>query len=828
MIIKVNVTLLRQFLRLYCPSKLIIWLTHDVFLISLLFRIVSSQNQFHSPMFMINKVNVTLLIQFLRLYCLSKLIIWLSYYVFLISLLFRIVFSQNQFHLPLFMIIKVNVTLLKQFLDLYCPSKLIIRLTHIVCLISLLFMFFSSLNQYHLPLFMINDVNVTLLRQFLGLYCLSKLIIRLTHDVFLIEFLFRIVCTENQFHLPLFMINKVNVTLLRQFLGLYCLSKVIIRLTHDVFLISLLFRIVSIQNQFHFPLFMINKVNVTLLRQFLCFYCLSKLIIRLTHDVFLISLLFRIVSSQKQFHLPLFKIIKVNVTLLKQFLGLYCLSKLIIRLTHDVFIISLLFRIVSIQNQFHLPLFMIIKVNVTLLKQFLDLYCPSKLIIELTHIVCLISLLFMFFSSLNQYHLPLFMINDVNVTLLRQFLGLYCLSKLVIRLTHDVFLIEFLFRIVCTENQFHLPLFMINKVNVTLLRQFLGLYCLSKVIIRLTHDVFLISLLFRIVSIQNQFHFPLFMINKVNVTLLRQFLCFYCLSKLIIRLTHDVFLISLLFRIVSSQKQFHLPLFKIIKVNVTLLKQFLGLYCLSKLIIRLTHDVFIISLLFRIVSIQNQFHLPLFMNNKVNVTLLRQFICFYCLSKLIIRLTQDVLLISLLYRIVSSQNQFHLPLFKIINVNVTLLKQFLGLYCHSKLIIWLTHDVFLISLLFRIVSIQNQFHLPLFMIKKVNVTLLRQFLCFYCLYKLIITLTHDVFLISLLVRIISSQNQFHLPLFKIVKVNVTLLKQFLGLYCLSKLIIWLTHDVLLISLLFRIVSIQNQFHLALFIINKVNVTLFTL
>ena len=120
-------------------------------------------------------------------------------------------------------------------------------------------------------------------------------------------------------------------------------------------------------------------------------------------------------------------------------------------------------------------------------------------------------------------------------------------------------------------------------------------------------------------------------------------------------------IISLLFRIVSSQKQFHLPLFMIIKVNVTLLKQFLDLYCLSKLIIRLTHDVFLISLLFRIVSIQNQFHLPLFMINKVNVTLLRQFLRLYCLSKLIIWLSYDVFLKSLLFRIVSSQNQFHLP-----------------------------------------------------------------------------------------------------------------------------------------------------------------------
>ena len=65
---------------------------------------------------------------------------------------------------------------------------------------------------------------------------------------------------------------------------------------------------------------------------------------------------------------------------------------------------------------------------------------------------------------------------------------------------------------------------MINKVNVTLLRQFLGLYCPSKLIIRLTDDVFLISLLVRIVSNLNQFYLPLFMINKVNVTLLKQFL----------------------------------------------------------------------------------------------------------------------------------------------------------------------------------------------------------------------------------------------------------------------------------------------------------------
>ena len=212
---------------------------------------------------------------------------------------------------------------------------------------------------------------------------------------------------------------------------------------------------------------------------------------------------------------------------------------------------------------------------------------------------------------------------------------------------------------------------MINKVNVTLLRQFLGFYCPSKLIVRLIDDVFLISLLVRIVSNLNHIDLPLFMNYKVNVTLLRQFLCLYCLSKLIIRLTYDVFLISLLFRIVSSQNQFHLPLFIINKVNVTLLRQFLGLCCPSNVTIRLTHNVFVISLLFRIVSSLNKFHLPLFMINKVNVTFSRQFLCLYCLSKLITRLTHDVFLISLLFRIVSSLNQFQLPLFMINKVKVT-------------------------------------------------------------------------------------------------------------------------------------------------------------
>ena len=236
------------------------------------------------------------------------------------------------------------------------------------------------------------------------------------------------------------MINKVNVTLFRKFLGLYCPSKLIMRLTHNVCIISLLFRIVSCLNQFHLFVFMINKVNLTLLRQFLGLYCLSNLIIRLTHEVILISLLFMIFSSLNQFHLPLFMINKENVTFLTLFLGLDCPSNVTIRLTHDVFLISILFRIVSNLNHIDLFLFMIYEVNVTLLRQFLGLFCPSKLIIRLTYDVCFISLLLRIVSSLNHIDLPLFMINKVNVTLFRQFLGLYCPSKLIMRLTHNVLL----------------------------------------------------------------------------------------------------------------------------------------------------------------------------------------------------------------------------------------------------------------------------------------------------------------------------------------------------------------------------------------------------
>ena len=65
---------------------------------------------------------------------------------------------------------------------------------------------------------------------------------------------------------------------------------------------------------------------------------------------------------------------------------------------------------------------------------------------------------------------------------------------------------------------------MIDKVNVSLFRQFQGFYCLSKLIIWLNNDVFLISLLFRIVSNLNHIYIPLFMLSHVNVIIFSRLL----------------------------------------------------------------------------------------------------------------------------------------------------------------------------------------------------------------------------------------------------------------------------------------------------------------
>ena len=636
------------------------------------------------------------------------------------SILFRIVSSLNHFQLPLFMLSNVNNTQLRKFLGFYCLSKLRIWLNHDAFIISILFTIVSSLNHFQLPLFMLSNVNNTQLRKFLGFYILSKLRIWLNHDAFFLSILFRIVSSLNHFQLPLFMLSKVNETILRQFLGLNTLLQLRIWLNHDAFFMSILFRIVSSLNHFQLPLFMLSNVNNTQLRKFLAFYCLSKLRICLNHDAFFMSILFRIVSSLNHFQLHLFMLSKVNETILRQFLGFYCLSKLRIWLNHDAFFMSILFTIVSSLNHFQLPLFMLSNVNNTQLRKFLGFYILSKLRIWLNHDAFFLSILFRIVSSLNHFQLPLFMLSKVNETFLRQFLGLNTLLKLRLWLNHDAFFMSILFRIVSSLNHFQLHLFMLSKVNETILRQFLGFYCLSKLRIWLNHDAFFMSILFTIVSSLNHFQLPLFMLSNVNNTQLRKFLGFYILSKLRIWLNHDAFFLSILFRIVSSLNHFQLPLFMLSKVNETILRQFLGLNTLLKLKLWLNHDAFFMSILFRIVSSLNHFQLPLFMLSNVNNTQLRKFLAFYCLSKLRIWLNHDAFFMSLLFRIVSSLNHFQLPVFMLSKVIQTILRQFLGFYCLSKLRIWLNHDAFFMSILFRIVSSLNHFQLHLFMISKVN------------------------------------------------------------------------------------------------------------
>ena len=789
---------------------------------SILFRIVSSLNHFQLPVFMLSKVIETILRQFLGFYCLSKLRIWLNHDAFFMSLLFRIVSSLNHFQLHLFMLSKLNNTQLRKFLGFYILSKLRIWLNHDAFFISILFRIVSSLNHFQLPLFMLSNVNNTQLRKFLGFYILSKLRIWLNHDAFFMSILFRIVSNLNHFQLPLFMLSKVNETFFRQFLGLNTLLQLRIWLNHDAFFNSILFRIVSSMNHFQLHPFMLSKVNEKILGQFLGIYCLSKLRIWLNHDAFFMSLLFRIVSSLNHFQIPLFMLSNVNNTQLRKFLGFYCLSKLRIWLNHDAFFMSLLFRIVSSLNHFQLPLFMLSNVNNTQLRKFLGFYCLSKLRIWLNHDAFFMSLLFMIVSSLNHFQLPLFMLTKVNETFLRQFLGLNTLLQLRIWLNHDAFFMSLLFRIVSSLNHFQLPVFMLRKVNETILRQFLGFYCLSKLRIWLNHDAFFMSILFRIVSSLNHFQIPLFMLSNVNITQLRKFLGFYCLSKLRIWLNHDAFFMSILFRIVSSLNHFQLPLFMLTKVNETFLRQFLGLNTLLQLRIWLNHDAFFMSILFRIVSSLNHFQLPLFMLSNVNNTQLRKFLGFYCLSKLRIWLNHDAFFISILFRIVSSLNHFQLPLFMLSNVNNTQLRKFLGFYILSKLRIWLNHDAFFMSILFRIVSNLNHFQLPLFMLSKVNETFFRQFLGLNTLLQLRIWLNHDAFFMSILFRIVSSLNHFQLPLFMLSNVNNTQLRKFLGFYCLSKLRIWLNHDAFFMSLLFMIVSSLNHFQLPLFMLSYVN------
>ena len=71
--------------------------------------------------------------------------------------------------------------------------------------------------------------------------------------------------------------------------------------------------------------------------------------------------------------------------------------------------------------------------------------------------------------------------------------------------------------------------------------------------------------------------------------------------------------------------------------------------------------------------------------------------------------------------------------------------------------------------------------------------------------------------------ILRSMNHIQILLFMLNKVNVRFLRQFLGFYSVSKLTIWLNHVAFFVSLLFRILRSLNHKYKSLFILNKVNV-----
>ena len=302
----------------------------------------------------------------------------------------------------------------------------------------------------------------------------------------------------------------------------------------------------------------------------------------------------------------------------------------------------------------------------------------------------------------------------------------------------------------------------------------------------LKSQVIFISLLFRILHSLNHIQFPLFMLSELNIAILRPFLCFYCLTRLIICLNHKVIFISLLFRILHHLNHIQFPLFMLSELNIAILRPFLCFHCLTRLIICLNHKVIFISLLFKILHSLNHIQFPLFMLSKLNIAILRPFLCFHCLTRLIICLNHELIFISLLYRILHSLNHI---LFMLSKVNFARLRQFLCFDCLTKLIKCFNHKVMFISLLFRILHSLNHIQLPLFMLSKVNIAILRPFVCFHCLTKLIVCLNHEFIFISLLFRILHSLNHIQLPLFTVCKVNIAISRPFLCFLCLNKLII---------------------------------------
>ena len=126
------------------------------------------------------------------------------------------------------------------------------------------------------------------------------------------------------------MLITLIIALLTWFLCFHCLTMTVICLNPKVIFISILFRILDSLNHIHLPLFMLSKVSIAILKQLLCFHFLFKLIICLNPLVILISILFRILDSLNHIQLPLFMLITLSISLLRRFLLFHCLTKTVI------------------------------------------------------------------------------------------------------------------------------------------------------------------------------------------------------------------------------------------------------------------------------------------------------------------------------------------------------------------------------------------------------------------------------------------------------------------------------------------------------------------
>ena len=165
---------------------------------------------------------------------------------------------------------------------------------------------------------------------------------------------------------------------------------------------------------------MLITLSIALLTWFLCFHCLTILIMYLNPQVIFILILFRILDS-------LFVLRKVSIAILKQPLCFHCLTKLVICLNPYFIFISILFRIVDRLNHIHLPLFILSKVSIAILKHFLCFHCQNKLIICLNPYFIFISILFRIVDRLNHIHLPLFILSKVSIAILN--VSMLSLSK---------------------------------------------------------------------------------------------------------------------------------------------------------------------------------------------------------------------------------------------------------------------------------------------------------------------------------------------------------------------------------------------------------------